>query len=65
MKIESIESKKILDEALNYAKAAYGKDFENPVLVVEKIQVGNGWELVDRDIIYDISLQKENSDELH
>ena len=39
------------DEALNYAKAAYGKDFENPVLVVEKIQVGNGWETIEKEEI--------------
>jgi hypothetical protein len=53
------------EEALNYVKATYGKDFENPVLVLEKIQVGNSWELVDREIIDNISLQRENSDELH
>ena len=39
------------EEALNYAKAAYGKDFENPVLVVEKIRVGNGWETIEKEEI--------------
>lgn len=36
-------------EALNYAKAAYGAwvDYKNPVYVIEKIQVGNGWEVLD------------------
>ena len=37
------------EEALNYAKAAYGDwvDYKNPVYVIEKIQVGNGWEVLD------------------
>ena len=39
------------EEALNYAKAAYGKDCENPVLVVEKIQVGNGWDTLEKEEI--------------
>jgi hypothetical protein len=39
------------EEALNYAKAAYGKDCENPVLVVEKIQVGNGWDSIEKEEI--------------
>ena len=39
------------EEALNYAKAAYGKDYENPVLVVEKIQVGNGWDTLEKEEI--------------
>ena len=39
------------EEALNYAKEAYGDlvDYKNPVCVVEKIQVGNGWEIIGKE----------------
>ena len=36
------------DEALNYAKEAYGVGFRNPVYIIEKVRVGNGWEIIDR-----------------
>lgn len=37
------------EEALKYAKETYGNDFENPVFVVEKIRVGNGWDSIERE----------------
>jgi hypothetical protein len=39
------------EEALNYAKAAYGDwvDYKDPVYVIEKIQVGNGWNAINRE----------------
>lgn len=41
------------EEALNYAKAAYGDwvDYKSPVYVVEKIQVGNGWDSIEKEEI--------------
>ena len=37
------------DEALNYAKEAYGDDFKNPVYIVEKIRVGTGWDVLEKE----------------
>ena len=37
------------DEALNYAKEAYGDDFKNPVYIVEKIRVGAGWDVLEKE----------------
>lgn len=41
------------EEALNYAKVAYGDwvDYKNPVYVIEKIQVGNGWDTLEKEEI--------------
>jgi hypothetical protein len=53
------------EDCLAYLKSHYGNDFISPVYTIDTVRVGSGWELVDREIIYDISLQKENNDELH
>jgi hypothetical protein len=53
------------EDCLAYLKSHYGNDFISPVYTIDTVHVGSGWELVDQEIIYDISLQKENSDELH
>ena len=41
------------EEALNYAKEAYGiwGEFKKPVYVIEKIRVGNGWETIGKEEI--------------
>ena len=38
-------------EAMKYAKEAYGGGFRNPVYIIEKVRVGNGWEIIGRDEI--------------
>ena len=35
-------------EAMKYAKEAYGGGFRNPVYIIEKVRVGNGWDIIDR-----------------
>ena len=37
------------DESLHYAKEAYGDDFKNPVYIVEKIRVGTGWDVLEKE----------------
>ena len=37
------------DEALKYAKEAYGGSFRNPIYIIEKVRVGNGWEIVEKE----------------
>ena len=41
------------EEALNYAKEAYGiwGDFKKPVYIIEKVRVGNGWEIIGKEEI--------------
>ena len=39
------------EEALNYAKAAYGKDFLHPVYELSRVKVGNGWEIISSERI--------------
>ena len=46
------------EDCLAYLKSHYGNDFISPVYTIDTVHVGSGWELVDREIIYDISLQK-------
>ena len=36
------------NEAMKYAKEAYGVSFRNPIYIIEKVRVGNGWEIIDR-----------------
>ena len=36
------------NEAMKYAKEAYGGGFRNPVYIIEKVSVGNGWDIIDR-----------------
>ena len=38
-------------EAMKYAKESYGGGFRNPVYIIEKVRVGNGWEIIGRDEI--------------
>ena len=38
-------------EAMKYAKEAYGGSFRNPIYIIEKVRVGNGWEIIGRDEI--------------
>lgn len=35
-------------DAMKYAKEAYGGGFRNPVYIIEKVRVGNGWDIIDR-----------------
>ena len=35
-------------DAMKYAKEAYGGSFRNPVYIIEKVRVGNGWDIIDR-----------------
>ena len=49
---------KNIEDCLAYLKSHYGNDFISPVYTIDTVHVGSGWELVDREIIYDISLQK-------
>ena len=35
-------------EAMKYAKEAYGVSFRNPIYIIEKVRVGNGWDIIDR-----------------
>ena len=36
-------------DAMKYAKEAYGDDFKNPVYIVEKIRVGTGWDVLEKE----------------
>lgn len=38
-------------DAMKYAKEAYGGSFRNPIYIIEKVRVGNGWEIIGRDEI--------------
>ena len=38
-------------DAMKYAKEAYGGSFRNPIYFIEKVRVGNGWEIIGRDEI--------------
>ena len=35
-------------KAMKYAKEAYGGSFRNPIYIIEKVRVGNGWDIIDR-----------------
>ena len=35
-------------EAMKYVKEAYGGIFRNPIYIIEKVRVGNGWDIIDR-----------------
>ena len=35
-------------EAMKYAKEAYGGNFRNPIYIIEKVRVGNGWEIIGK-----------------
>ena len=37
------------NEAMKYAKEAYGSSFRNPVYITEKVRVGNGWEIIGKE----------------
>ena len=38
-------------DAMKYAKEAYGGSFRNPIYIIEKVRIGNGWEIIGRDEI--------------
>ena len=38
-------------EAVKYAKEAYGGSFKNPIYIIEKVRVGNGWEIIGKEEI--------------
>ena len=35
-------------EAMKYTKESYGGGFRNPVYIIEKVCVGNGWEIIGK-----------------